>query len=244
MAEELNRMKGRIAGWIKQKVEEAGAKGAVVGLSGGLDSSVVAVLAREALGDNVLGVIMPCHSKGEDEEHARTIAEKFGIKTEHVDLGPVFDRLKESLPPAEGLAAANIKPRLRMTTLYFFANLHNYIVLGTDNKVELSVGYFTKYGDGGVDLLPIASLYKNEVRELGRLLGVPADIIAKSPSAGLWEDQTDEDELGITYDELDMILHAIEKNETDGIDSGKLRKVRKMIKDSEHKRMLPEIFEP
>jgi NAD+ synthase len=243
VARDMNVVKGQVVGWIRKKVEDTGAKGAVVGLSGGIDSSVVAALAKEALGENVLGVIMPCHSKGEDAEHARMVSEKFRIKTESVDLGPVFDKLRESLPPAEGLAPANIKPRLRMTTLYYFANMHNYIVLGTDNKNELLLGYYTKFGDGGVDLLPIASLYKGEVRKLGKMLGIPDFIIDKPPSAGLWKNQTDEEEMGITYDELDHILMAIEKGEAEGVDPGKLGKVKGMIKDSEHKRRPPEIFE-
>ncbi len=242
MAKDMKSLKGRIAAWIRDKVEEAGAKGAVIGLSGGIDSSVVAVLAKEALGERVLGVIMPCHSHGGDAEHAKMIAKKFGIMTETVDIGPVFDALVSVIPKAGGVAPANIKPRLRMTTLYYFANLHNYIVLGTDNKDELMVGYFTKYGDGGVDLLPIASLYKSEVRELGRVLSIPEAIINKAPSAGLWSGQTDEEEMGISYEELDRILHAIENNETEDIDSDKLKKVRGMIKTSEHKRRLPEIF--
>lgn len=244
MDRDMNALKDRIAEWLRKKVEEADAKGAVIGLSGGVDSSVVAALAKKALGDKVLGVIMPCHSEVQDEAHAKMLAKKFSVRTEHVDIGETFDALKKVLPEAEGLAPANIKPRLRMTTLYYFANLHNYVVLGTDNKDELMVGYFTKYGDGGVDLLPIASLYKSEVKELGRALGVPGEIISKSPSAGLWTGQTDEEEMGINYDELDGILRAIENDATDGIDSGKLEKVRKMIKSSEHKRRLPEIFKP
>ena len=232
MDKDLKKLKGRIAGWIKEKVEEAGAKGVVMGLSGGIDSSVVAAIAKEALGDNMLGVIMPCHSKGEDAEHAKMLAGKFNIKTAFVDIGDTFDALKKGLPHSDGIAVANIKPRLRMTTLYYFANLHNYIVLGTDNKDELMIGYCTKYGDGGVDILPIESLYKKEVREMGRILGVPEDIVNKSPSAGLWSGQTDEEEMGITYDELDKILHAVENNETDDIDSEKLHKVQKMIKNS------------
>ncbi len=244
MDKDMNAVKDQIAAWIKKKIEEAGAKGAIIGLSGGIDSSVVAALAKEALGDNVLGVIMPCHSKPEDEDHAKILAEKFSIRTEYVDIGDTFDALKRGLPKAEGLAPANIKPRLRMTALYYFANLHNYIVLGTDNKDELMVGYFTKYGDGGVDLLPIASLYKGEVRELGRVLGVPDEIINKAPSAGLWSGQTDEEEMGITYDELDEILHALENDQTQGIDPEKVRKVREMIESTEHKRNLPEIFNP
>jgi NAD+ synthase len=244
MDKDVNVLKERISSWIREKAGEAGAEGAVVGLSGGIDSSVVAVLAKKALGEKVIGAIMPCHSTGEDEKHAKMLAEKFGIKTEYVDLGPAFDKLMEGLPHAEGIAPANVKPRLRMTTLYYFANMHNYIVLGTDNKAELMTGYFTKYGDGGVDILPIAALHKRKVREMGRALGIPEDIIKKPPSAGLWTGQTDEEEMGITYEELDDILLAIGNGETEGIDKAKLEKVRGMIKRSAHKRRLPEIFEP
>ena len=242
MDKDVRKLKFRIADWIKMKVKESGASGAVVGLSGGIDSSVVAALAKEALGENVLGVIIPCHSREEDAEHARMVAEKFGIECECVDIGPVYDRLIGSLPATGGIAPANVKPRLRMVTLYYFANMRNYLVLGTDNKAELMTGYFTKYGDGGVDLLPIASLYKREVREMATVLGVPDEIIKKPPSAGLWEGQTDEGEMGITYDELDSILHDIESGNLKSSDPSKLKKVREMINRSEHKRRLPDIF--
>jgi NAD+ synthase len=241
MAKDMNVLKGRMSAWLQENVKSAG--GAVIGLSGGVDSSVVAVLAKMALGDNVLGVIMPCNSKDEDTEHARMLAQRFGIKTEFVDLDHAFKTLKQSLPAGKGVAEANLKPRLRMLTLYYFANLNNYLVLGTGNRSELMIGYFTKYGDGGVDLLPIAGLYKSEVVELARVLGVPDEIIKKPPSAGLWAGQTDEAEIGMTYDELDSILQAIDKNETGGIDSEKLDRVRSMIKESEHKRGLAAIFE-
>jgi NAD+ synthase len=237
-------LKLRIADWISEKVREAGADGAVVGLSGGVDSSAVAALAKLALGDHVLGVLMPCHSRGEDEKHAKRFAEKIGIKTEYVDLGPVFDKLLEIVPASEGMAAANVKPRLRMTTLYYFANLHNYLVLGTDNRAELMLGYFTKYGDGGVDLLPLASLYKHQVRQLAHELGVPKGIIDKPPSAGLWSGQTDEAEIGMSYDDVDKVLEGIEKGETGGLEAAKLEKIKGMIKGSEHKRRLPDIFKP
>jgi NAD+ synthase len=244
MDKDMSALKVRIAEWIRNNVNEAGARGAVVGLSGGVDSSTVAALAKLALGDKVLGIIMPCHSEADDTNHARVFAAKFGVKTEHVDLGPVFDRLKQGLPRGSGLADANIKPRLRMTTLYYFANLHNYVVLGTDNKAELMLGYFTKYGDGGVDLLPIAALCKRDVRELAKELGVPLEIIRKSPSAGLWPGQTDEEEMGVSYDDVDTILEAIEKGDTRGVEPAKLEKIKSMMKSTEHKRRLPEIFEP
>ena len=244
MDKDMMTIRDRIAEWISEKVGESKAGGVVVGLSGGVDSSVVAALAKLAVGDKVLGLIMPCQSIEEDTEHAHMLAKKFKIKTEFVDLEPVYKRLKQSLPPGKGIADANLKPRLRMLTLYYFANLHNYLVLGTGNKSELMIGYFTKYGDGGVDLLPIAGLYKHQIRELAGILGIPDVIIKKPPSAGLWKGQTDEGEIGMTYDELDRTLQAIEKNETRGIDPEKLGKVKNMIKISEHKRKLAEIFRP
>jgi len=232
-----------ISKWIKEKVKEAGAEGIVLGLSGGVDSSLTAALAKKALGDKVLGLLMPCHSDPTDLEHARLLATKFGIETEYVDLGPVFDRLMASLPRGNDLAAANLKPRLRMATLYYFANSRNYLVAGTGNKSELTVGYFTKYGDGGADLLPLGDLLKSQVRELARELGVPEEIIAKPPSAGLWAGQTDEGEMGITYDELDRTILAIdlhrnsgEKGDTRECDEATLGRVKAMIAASEHKR--------
>lgn len=131
-----------ISEWIKEKVEEAGAEGIVLGLSGGVDSSLTAALAKRALGDKVLGLLMPCHSDPTDLEHARLVADKFGIETGYVDLGPVFDSLIASLPRGSKMAVANLKPRLRMATLYYFANSRNYLVAGTGNKSELTVGYF------------------------------------------------------------------------------------------------------
>ncbi len=132
----------RISKWIAEKVEEAGAEGVVLGMSGGIDSSVLAVLAKRAMGDKVLGLIMPCHSNPTDVEHARLVAKKFDIKTEYVDLTPVFDCLVKALPPGDRVARGNLKPRLRMTVLYYFANSRNYLVVGSGNKSELAVGYF------------------------------------------------------------------------------------------------------
>jgi NAD+ synthase len=225
-----------ISGWIKEKVEEAGAEGIVLGLSGGVDSSLTAALAKKALGDKVLGVLMPCHSDPTDLEHARLVAAKFGIETEYVDLGPVFDRLTASLPGGSAMAVANLKPRLRMATLYYFANSRNYLVAGSGNKSELTVGYFTKYGDGGADILPLGDLLKCQVRELAHELGVPEEIIAKPPSAGLWPGQTDEGEMGITYSELDRTISALEKGDTRSCSEATLERVKAMRAASEHKR--------
>lgn len=226
----------RISTWIRERVEEAGAEGVVLGMSGGIDSSVAAVLVKMGLGDGVLGVIMPCHSDPTGEEHARMVAAKFGIETEYVDLTPTFDRLLATLPSGDGVAVANLKPRLRMAVLYHYANSRNYLVAGTGNKSEIMVGYFTKYGDGGADILPLGSLLKKQVRELARELGIPEAIIVKPPSAGLWEGQTDEGEMGITYDELDGVLLALESGNTDQCDQRALARVRAMMAVSQHKR--------
>ena len=225
-----------ISSWIRERVEEAGVEGVVLGISGGIDSSVAVVLAKMGLGDRVLGVIMPCHSDSTDVEHARRVAAKFGIETEYVDLTPVFGCLLEALPPGDRVAVANLKPRLRMAVLYYFANSCNYLVMGTGNKSEIMVGYTTKYGDGGADILPLGDLLKKQVRELATELGIPEEIIVKPPSAGLWEGQTDEGEMGISYDELDGILVAIESGDTGECDQEALARVRAMMAASQHKR--------
>jgi len=235
--EEIER---KIVQWLKGKVEEAGARGLVLGISGGLDSSVTAVLVKKAVGDNHLALILPCHSHPQDLEHANFIAKTFGLKTETVDLTPVYDLLLTILPPGTPMARANLKPRLRMLTLYYYANTLNYLVVGTGNKSELMAGYFTKYGDGGVDLLPIGNLYKTQLREFARYLGIPEEIILKPPSAGLWEGQTDEGEMGITYPELDSILEALESGKADGA-SPLVLKVKRMVESSAHKRATPPI---
>ncbi len=236
---EVEQVYNRLISWLKEKVESAGAKGVVFGLSGGIDSSVVGVLAKRAFPDNLLGVIMPCHSNEQDKEDAVKVAEKFDIPYKIIPLDSVYDKYMEILPE-EGenlaLARANIKPRLRMITLYYFANTYNYMVLGTGNRSELEVGYFTKYGDGGADLLPLGDLVKSEVRELARFLKIPEEIIVKPPSAGLWQGQTDEGEMGITYEELDRYLLTGEgKKEV-------IEKIEEMRRRSMHKRALPEIF--
>ncbi len=220
----------------------------VVGLGGGIDSACTAALSQRALGEAVLGVLMPCHSDPRDAVYARMAAEIFDIETVTVDLGPVHDRFMRVLPPEQDsphrdMASANIKARLRMTTLYYLAATRGYLVAGTGNKSEMIVGYFTKYGDGGVDLEPLGGLYKWQVRELARALGVPQPIIDRPPTAGLWPDQTDEAEMGLTYDQLDATLAAIEARETAGLDPAVLERVESMIAGSSHKRQLPPIWE-
>jgi NAD+ synthase len=187
-----------IVNWIKQVVTKANAKGVIVGLSGGIDSACVAALCKKAFPDTTIGVIMPCFSNEQDREHAELVAKEFDVPFEIVNLENPFKTLFKSITGEDydknkhkGLTVANIKPRLRMAVLYYFASKNNYLVAGTDNKSEEKIGYFTKYGDGGVDILPIVDLYKRDVRILAKQLGVPDEIITKKPSAGLWENQTD-----------------------------------------------------
>ncbi|MBI5573268.1 MAG: NAD+ synthase [Elusimicrobia bacterium] len=223
----------KIITWLKTKLNSAKKSGIVVGLSGGVDSAVVSVLCRKAAGSkNVLCLILPCQSQKTDITDAKKVAKKFGLKTETVDLTKIYENLTGILPTADKLAQANIKPRLRMLTLYYFANKLNYIVAGTGNKSELTIGYFTKYGDGGVDILPLGDLYKSEVRGLAKYLKVPEKIITKPPTAGLWAGQTDEGEIGMTYDELEYRLKNKKLNQ----------KLKKLVTAANHKLNPPEIF--
>jgi len=227
--------------WIRDKVLAAGCKGVVVGISGGLDSSVLAVLCHHAFPQSMLGLLMPCYSSQEDVEHARTMVSKFSIPIKTVVLDTVFDTLLKALPDdrvdpsISRLAEGNLKARLRMLTLYYFANQLKYMVAGSGNRSELSIGYFTKYGDGGVDILPLGGLVKGQVKEVGNFLGIPQEIIDKPPSAGLWQGQTDEGELGLSYDELDRYLIT-------GKASNELReRIESMIAASDHKRLPPPV---
>jgi NAD+ synthase len=227
-----------IAHWIRHQVKMAGVQGIVLGLSGGLDSSVAGVLCKKALAeaDAVRGLILPCHSHAQDEAHALLVAQRFNIRTETIDLGPVFDLLVSILPPGGQLSVANLKPRLRMIALYYYANELGFLVVGSGNKSELLTGYFTKHGDGGVDLLPLGGLFKTEVRAVGEALGIPGEILEKPPSAGLWEGQTDEGEMGISYEELDRALVALQGQQTDYHSDEAMERVRQMVSRSRHKR--------
>jgi NAD+ synthase len=223
--------------WLRQQVKKANLHGVINGLSGGVDSSVVSVLCHKAFPNNSLALILPCYSHPLDVEHALLVVERFGLRARKVVLDQVFDLLLQSIgevkssPETEYLAKANLKPRLRMVTLYYFANKLRYLVVGTGNRSELTVGYFTKYGDGAVDVLPLGNLVKTQVRELARYLGIPEVIINKPPSAGLWRGQTDEAEMGVTYTQLDQYIL-----------SGKVpdsvkEKIEALKKASEHKRV-------
>ncbi|OEH91480.1 NAD(+) synthase [Bacillus solimangrovi] len=233
----------KLVSWLQEQVEGAGVKGAVVGISGGIDSAVVTHLIKRAFPNDSLGVIMPCKSNPNDQKDAMQVVESSGINHLVIDLTNTHDVLfstVEEQVKAKGewkeesaqLGDANLRARLRMSTLYTVANNYGYLVVGTDNAAEWHTGYFTKYGDGGVDLVPLVHLTKGEVREMARALGVPTDVIEKKPSAGLWEGQTDENEMGTTYNMIDQYLKGQEIPEKDKLI------IEQMHKRSEHKRSL------
>lgn len=231
----------KLCDWIGNKVTKAKAEGVVFGLSGGIDSAVVAALSIKVFPKNTLAIIMPCHNLETDTNDGIDLINKFNVSYKIIDLSTVYDSfvylLDDKEKEKEGsfkLAEANIKPRLRMITLYYFANKLNYLVVGTGNKSELTIGYFTKYGDGGADILPLGNLLKNQVKELAEYLGIPKKIINKSPSAGLWEGQTDEEEIGISYNQLDKYLKT-GKIENKIIE----KKIQNKITQSAHKRTIP-----
>jgi len=234
--------------WIKNYLTTAGAKGIVLGLSGGIDSSVTAALSVNAIGnENVIGLGLPCESLSEDLEDAKLVASHLGIKFIICDLTSTYKELIAALPSeleTNKLAKANIKPRLRMTTIYYVGQSKgNYLVGGTGNRTEIAIGYFTKYGDGGVDIEPLGALYKCEVRELAKVLKIPEKIITRPPSAGLWKGQTDEGEIGMTYDLLDEIIYRLDYNlDLDGLQKNDIQKVKEMMRQTKHKINMPPFF--
>ena len=243
----------KLARWMRQQVVAAGARGLLVGLSGGVDSAVVARLAQLATPGGALGVVLSCEGKPDDEHDATVVANHFSLPTVRIELAPAYEILGAELQsalqaisapmrstgPADPLRGrvplANTKPRLRMTALYFLANSLNYLVAGTGNRTELTIGYFTKYGDGGVDLLPLGGLVKSQVRAIARDLGVPAPIIDRPPSAGLWPGQRDEQEMGFSYDELERYLEEGPQSVSPAL----AMKIERLTRLSEHKRRLP-----
>jgi len=243
-------VKERIANFIRNEVKRAGLRGVVVGVSGGLDSTVGLHLAGEALGpQNVWAILLPYGTW--DEEDLRDVSEvidNLGVNSTKIDISSVVQSLLASLTNGDRVRQGNLICRIRMMILYDQAAKHNALVLGTSNRTELLLGYFTKYGDGGVDLEPLGDLYKTQVRQLAEYLGVPARIIQKTPSAGLWPGQTDESELGFTYEEADRLLYAMLDggcSDEELLESGFARelieRVRQRIQKTDHKRRLPPI---
>ena len=237
----------KIVHWLRKQVRQAHADGLLVGVSGGLDSAVVAFLIKRAFPENSLGVIMPLKNNPKDVQDAQTVVESCQIDHVTIDLSITHDTLygeikrkliekNEWNEANDRIADANLRARLRMSTLYTLATHYNYLVVGTDNAAEWYTGYFTKYGDGGVDLLPIVDLTKSEVAEIAQYLGVPKEVIEKKPSADLWEGQTDEEEIGTTYDKIDAYLKGEKIPDKDR------QIIEKMHERTEHKRNIPAQF--
>ena len=254
--DELDDVVAHLTDFIERTVEDAGADRAVLGLSGGIDSSAVAYLAVEALGTEALhGLVLPGAVSDEaNMSDAERVAEDLGIEYDVVEIDPFVEQLVELFPDIESdqLAVGNARARTRAVINYFVANHEDALVLGTGNRSEALVGYFTKYGDGAVDCNPLGRLYKQQVRQLGRHLGVPAGIAAKKSTAGLWAGQTDEEELGIDYDTLDAVLALHVDGEVSpaatarilDIDRETVERVGTMYRQSAHKRSMPPTPDP
>ncbi len=234
-----------VVNWLKEQVELSHTNGILVGLSGGIDSSVVACLIKRAFPENSIGVILPCKSNDKDKTDAEAVAEACGIDYIEVELSDAHKNIFDAVTKALGdrgekrrLTDANLRARLRMSTLYTVGNDMGYLVAGTDNAAELLTGYFTKYGDGGVDILPLAHLTKREVFEWAKYLGVPQSVIDRQPSAGLWEGQTDESEMGVTYNAIDDYIEGKPVSDEDK------KIIVRMNTVTEHKRVMPPMPKP
>jgi NAD+ synthase len=239
-----------VKGFIREEVRVSGTKGLVLGLSGGLDSSMAVKACVDAVGpEAVLGLVLPETgvTPEEDVRDASELAVRLGVATVDIDLAPVL-KCFVSILPEDRLAVANLKARVRMTLLYYFANLQSRLVVGTGDRSEILLGYFTKHGDGGVDLLPLGGLYKTELRLLAGHLGLPASVVKKASSPRLWKGQTAEGELGVSYEVADRILSLLVE---EGLPPSKVKAklglgqevdlVASRVASSGHKREMPHI---
>ena len=249
-----------IQNWMQQEVEKRNADGVVVGLSGGIDSSVVGALAKEAFGDDVLGIMLPANGTiTKDVEYAELLADKFDIETLKVNMKEINEPLENRLQsidieenkrehwpqtkiPTTNPAEQNIQTRLRMMTLYYIAEKKNYVVMGTSNKSEILAGYYTLYGDGATDMRPIGDLNKTQVWELAEVLGVPEKIINRPPTGGCRGDESDRDEkeFGIAYEDFDKIYESINNNDDlSKFDEGDVMRVKELIDAAKEKEDVP-----
>lgn len=249
-------IRSNIKKYLENYLIESKANFYVIGLSGGVDSSVAATLAADAVGgEKVIALIMPDSSSTpkDDIEDALYLAEKLDLKSNIVPIDKAVEAVSTSIPffdPLDHVALGNVKARVRMTILYYTANRFNGLVLGTSDRSELLLGYFTKHGDGGADLLPIGDLYKTQIRELAKYLGLPDKIASKPSSPRLWPGQKAENELGFKYEDVDQILYAVfdlniepsRISEITGLPSELIEKVLKRVKATIHKRQPPPII--
>jgi NAD+ synthase len=241
----------RIKLFIKDYVEKSGTKGIVLGLSGGIDSSTIAAFSALAIGGNrVIGLILPEKETQNlrDIKHAKLVAQKFGFKTETIDITPTLETFYSSISifsNSDNVCKGNIKARTRMIYIYYYANRLDRLVCGSSDKSETMMGYFTKWGDVAADISPIMDLYKTQVRKIAAHMGIPKAIVAKPSSPALWPGQTAEKELGIKYDQLDLILYGLEhfmKTEEIakqlGVKKGIVNRIKGRWLSTEHKRRM------
>ncbi|MDE5949334.1 MAG: NAD(+) synthase, partial [Malacoplasma sp.] len=221
-----------ITDWINKVIEESKTKGFVFGVSGGIDSALICAIASKFFKERSLALRLDIYNSAKDISDANLVINHFKVNSVNKNLEQTFNTIIKDLPENK-LALMNLKSRLRMVTLYYYAQVYNYLVCGTSNADEIYTGYFTKFGDSGSDFIPLANLTKNDVRECAKLLGVPNQIIFKDPSAGLFENQKDEDDLKVTYQAIDTFL---EKKE---ISTSDFERIEYLHKISEHKRNLP-----
>ncbi|MDE5767617.1 MAG: NAD(+) synthase [Malacoplasma sp.] len=221
-----------ITEWINKVIEESKTKGFVFGVSGGIDSALICAIASKFFKEKSLALRLDIYNSAKDISDANLVINHFKVNSVNKNLEQTFNTISKDLPENK-LALMNLKSRLRMVTLYYYAQVYNYLVCGTSNADEIYTGYFTKFGDSGSDFIPLANLTKNDVRECAKLLGVPNQIIFKDPSAGLFENQKDEDDLKVTYQVIDTFL---EKKE---ISTSDFERIEYLHKISEHKRNLP-----
>ena len=239
----LQKVSDTIIDFIGNEVKKRNTCGIVIGLSGGLDSSVSATLAVRALGPlRVFGLMLPDSkiTPKSDVDDARELANNLKIKYRIVEIGKTKSQLLKYLPK-DKLAQGNFTSRLRMTIIYYYAGIRNLLVLGTSDKSELKLGYYTKYGDGAADIQPMADLYKTEVRELAKFLQVPYEILKKKSSPRMWKDQTAEDEIGVSYEEIDEILQHLETNSLENYNSKNVKRIASMVQKNLHKQEMPPI---
>jgi NAD+ synthase len=244
-----------LAAFLRETLEETGASGYVIGVSGGVDSAASLYLAVKGVGaGRVMALVLPEGdvTPRQDVEDALELIRRVGVKAHRIDITPIVEVYRSSLPAYEGsdkdrLPLANLKARIRMSLLYYYANKYNMLVLGTTDRSEWLIGYFTKYGDGGVDVEPIIVLYKSQVRRLAAHLGVPERIAFKPSSPGLWPGHKAEEELGVSYNDVDLVLYSIfdlglkpeEVPEATGVDGRMVARVLELYRASEHKRRPP-----
>jgi len=232
--------------FLSEQIEKNHAKGIVLGLSGGIDSAVLAYLCKRKLKEKTLAIVMPDTSitpKIETEDALKMIA-LTGIEYKLVDIKPIVNEYTMYLEPNEK-SRGNLRARVRTNILYYYANMKDYLVLGSSDKSEYQIGYFTKFGDGAADLTPIISLYKLQVREIAKYLGVPENIISKKSSPHLWKDHEAEEELGVSYEEIDSILYCLfekklsieETSNIAQIEKSVVEKIYELNINSEHKRL-------